>query len=191
MAAVLASHQQEPAAASAGGWFEDDAQTAAGPHPGRGAARARWLRSAAGSAAVRGAARYRMRVGEALGLRHEDWFAAQREVAVVPRINDNRARSKSGEPRTIPVSAELVRLYADYLHGEYGQLGSDYVFVNLWAAPHGRPLAYPAVYDLVRRLRRRTGLVFDPHWFRHSYATRLLVRRVASDATRGGFRRIA
>ncbi|GAA0442085.1 hypothetical protein [Streptomyces olivaceiscleroticus] len=29
-----------------------------------------------------------------------------------------------------PVSAELVRLYADYLHGEYGDLDSDYVFVN-------------------------------------------------------------
>jgi len=40
-------------------------------------------------------------------------------------------------PRTVPVSAELVRLYADYLHGEYGELDSDYVFVNLWGEPHG------------------------------------------------------
>ena len=115
-----------------------------------------------------------MRIGEALGLRHEDWFAAQREVAVVPRVNDNGARSKAGETRTIPVSAELVRLYADYVHGEYGDLDSDYVFVNLWGAPHGHPLSYPAVYDLVRRLRQRTGIEFDPHWHRHTYATRLL-----------------
>jgi len=28
--------------------------------------------------------------------------------------------------------------------------------------------------NLVRRLRRRTGLDFDPHWYRHTYATRLL-----------------
>jgi integrase/recombinase XerD len=34
--------------------------------------------------------------------------------------------------RAIPTSAGLVRLYADYLHGEYGDLDSDYVFVNLW-----------------------------------------------------------
>ena len=68
-----------------------------------------------------------MRIGEALGLRHEDWDVAACEVTVMARRNDNRARAKSAQPRTIPVSAELVRLYGDYLHGEYGDLraGSD------------------------------------------------------------------
>ncbi len=115
-----------------------------------------------------------MRVGEALGLRHEDWAAAERRVTVARRCNDNGARSKSVHTRTIPVSADLVRLYADYLHGEYGDLDSDYVFVNLWAEPRGHPLGYPAVYDLVKRLRQRTGVDFAPHCFRHTYATRLL-----------------
>jgi integrase/recombinase XerD len=101
-----------------------------------------------------------MRVGEALGLRHEDWAAAEREVAVVPRRNDNGARSKSAAARTVPVSAGLIRLYADYLHGEYGDCDSDYVFVNLWGEPRGHPLGYPAVYDLVRRLR----LSYRPAW---------------------------
>jgi site-specific recombinase XerD len=32
-----------------------------------------------------------MRIGEALGLRHEDWAVAERTVAVVPRENDNGA----------------------------------------------------------------------------------------------------
>jgi integrase len=76
----------------------------------------------------------------------------------------------------IPASAELMRLYADYLNREYGALDSDYVFVNLWADPLGHPLRYPAVYDLVGRLRRRTGVVFGPHHFRHTYATWLLRR---------------
>lgn len=56
-----------------------------------------------------------MRIGEALGLRHEDWAAAERTVAVTPRSNDNGARVMSGQPRTIPTSPRLVRLYADYL----------------------------------------------------------------------------
>ena len=99
-----------------------------------------------------------MRIGEALGLRHEDLEIAERQVRVVPRVNDNRARAKAGRPRTIPASAELMRLYADYLNREYGALDSDYVFVNLWGRPRGHPLTYPAVYDLVRRLRRRTGV---------------------------------
>ena len=115
-----------------------------------------------------------MRIGEALGLRHEDWAAAERTVTVMLRVNDNGARAKSVQPRSIPASAGLVRLYADYLHGEYGDLDSDYVFVNLWAGQRGRPLTYAAVYDLVGRLRRRTGIDFDPHWCRHTYATGLL-----------------
>jgi site-specific recombinase XerD len=115
-----------------------------------------------------------MRIGEALGLRHEDIAAAECELAVVPRVNDNGARCKSGRGRSIPVGVGLLRLYADYLHGEYGDLDSDYVFVNLWGNPVGQALSYPAVYDLVLRLRARTGIEFDPHWFRHTAATRML-----------------
>jgi integrase/recombinase XerD len=113
------------------------------------------------------------RAGEALGLRHEDIAAAEREISIVPRENANGARAKSGG-RTVPVGGGLIRLYADYLHEEYGGVGSDYVFVNIWAEPRGRAWSYPAVYDLVMRLRAKTGLDFDPHWFRHSAATRWL-----------------
>lgn len=115
-----------------------------------------------------------MRIGEALGLRHNDIAAAEREVTVRRRDNANGARAKSPTARTVPVSAGLIRLFADYLHTEYGDLDSDYVFVNLWGRPLGHRLTYTAVYDLVRRLRRRTGIDFDPHWLRHTTATRLL-----------------
>ena len=89
-----------------------------------------------------------VRVGEALGLRHEDIAIAEKTITVTARDNDNRARAKTGS-RTIPASPELMRLYADYLNREYGALDSDYVFVNLWSAPLGRPWSYSAVYDLV------------------------------------------
>ncbi|WP_241978915.1 tyrosine-type recombinase/integrase [Cryobacterium sp. Hh7] len=90
-------------------------------------------------------------------MRHEDLAVAEREVTVRRRVNTNGARSKSSRSLTIPVSAELIRLYADYLSGEYGDLDSDYIFVNLWGRPHGRAMTYAAVYDLIRRLRRDTG----------------------------------
>lgn len=125
-----------------------------------------------------------VRIGEALGLRHEDMGIAERTVTVTPRPNDNRARAKAGISRTIPASAELMRLYADYLTREYGSLDSDYVFVNLWSRPHGRPWTYAAVYDLVLRLRDRTGIVFGPHQYRHTYATWLLRRGAGMESVK-------
>ena len=77
------------------------------------------------------------------------------------------------------MGARVIRLYADYLHTEYGDLDSDYVFVNLWSGPTGHPLTYASVYDLVCRIRERTAISFGPHTFRHSYATELLRRGVA------------
>lgn len=115
-----------------------------------------------------------LRIGEALGLRHEDVDPAAGQVAVVSRLNANSARAKSGRARVVPVRAGVVRLYADYLNAEYGDLDSDYVFVNLFAEPRGQALSYAAVYDLVLRLRRLTDVDFDPHWMRHTAATRWL-----------------
>lgn len=111
------------------------------------------------------------RIGEVLGLRHADIAASEGELHITRRVNDNHARAKSATSRRVPIGPEVVRLYADYLHTEYGGLDSDYVFVNLWSSPYGHPLAYAAVYDLVRRLRRVVGFDFDPHWFRHTRAT--------------------
>jgi integrase/recombinase XerD len=113
------------------------------------------------------------RAGEALGLRHEDIAAAEQEIIIAARENANGARAKSGG-RTVPVGPELIRLYADYLHEEHGTACSDYVFINIWAEPKGHAWSYQVAYDLVLRLRARTGIVFDPHWWRHSAATRWL-----------------
>lgn len=121
-----------------------------------------------------------MRIGEALGLRHEDIDSAECIVMVRARQNANNARAKTGD-RDIPVQPGLVRMFADYLFDEYGTLDCDYVFVNLWSEPVGRPMTYQAVLDLVSRLRARTGFHFTPHQFRHTYATDLLRRNVPSE----------
>ena len=60
------------------------------------------------------------------------------------------------------------------MHTEYGDLDSDYVFVNLFAAPIGRPMRYDAVAKLVARLRAATGIEFSPHVLRHTRATELI-----------------
>jgi integrase len=83
-----------------------------------------------------------MRIGQALGLRHADFVSRRREVTIIPRNdNANGARAKTRTVTTVPVSTALVRLYSDYMHTEFGDLDCDYVFVNLWAEPVGRPLA--------------------------------------------------
>jgi integrase len=116
-----------------------------------------------------------MRVGQALGLRHADVISRACEIRVVPRgDNANGARAKTRAEHVVPVSAPLIRLYSDYLHTEYGELDSDYVFVNLFAEPVGRPMRYSAVEALVRRLRAATGIFFTPHMLRHSHATELI-----------------
>ncbi len=119
-----------------------------------------------------------LRIGEALGLRHEDIDARRGVVTVRQRRNANRARAKTWS-REVPADPGLIRLYSDYLHEEYGALDCDYVFVNLWGQPLGRPMSYAGVDRLTRRLRARTGIEFTPHQFRHSYATDLLRRGVA------------
>ena len=80
-----------------------------------------------------------MRIGQALGLRHADFVSRAKEVRIVPRAdNANGARAKLRSPAVIPVTAGLVRAYSDYMHAEYGDVDSDYVFVNLWAGPDRR-----------------------------------------------------
>jgi integrase/recombinase XerD len=121
-----------------------------------------------------------MRIGEALGLRHEDIDAAGTLIRIRVRRNSNGARVKGGQ-REIPVCPSLIRLYTDYLVEEYGELDCDYVFVNLWGGSIGTPWRYWNVTDLVARLRERSGVMFSAHAFRHTYATGLLRRGVPAE----------
>ena len=116
-----------------------------------------------------------MRVGQALGLRHGDFVSRGREIHIVPRAgNANGARAKLREAAVIPVSTPLVRLYSEYMHAEYGDIDSDYVFVNLFAGPVGQPLCYRTVHQLIGRIAARTGIAFTAHMLRHTHATELI-----------------
>lgn len=62
-----------------------------------------------------------LRIGETLGLRHEDMVTGKNnEIRVVPRFdNVNYLRAKSGVERTVHVSKELMQWYSAYLIDEY------------------------------------------------------------------------
>ena len=113
-----------------------------------------------------------MRVGQALGLRHEDVVSWERRIEIVPREGGrSRARSKGGARGSVPVPGELIRLWSDYMHEEYGEVDCDFVFVNLWGGEIGRPLSYLSVNEIVMRTRRQLGFHFTAHQLRHTFAT--------------------
>lgn len=118
-----------------------------------------------------------MRIGETLGLRHEDIHSqGVNEIHVIPREdNVNSSRVKSGVQRIIHVTKELLNLYSSYLIDEYPEdIDCDYVFVNCWDGEIGKPMDYKAVIGLFRRLSKKTGIKISPHLLRHTHATELI-----------------
>ncbi|GLV61165.1 transposase [Dictyobacter sp. S3.2.2.5] len=117
-----------------------------------------------------------MRVGQCLGLKHEDLNVEDGEIHIVPRDgNPNGARAKSRDTHTIPGLPDLMSLYTDYLIDDLGALEADalpdFLFVNLFAGEIGHPMTYASVMSLVKKLIQRTGIRFTPHMFRHTRAT--------------------
>jgi integrase/recombinase XerD len=117
-----------------------------------------------------------MRIGQALGLRHEDIRSWDNEIDIVPRKdNVNGARAKTRYPFTIHVRQSLMALYSQYLTDEYPfDVDCDYVFVTLKGPVPGTPLKRDNIADLFRRLGTATHIDFHPHMLRHTHATELL-----------------
>lgn len=123
-----------------------------------------------------------LRIGQALGLRHADLRTWELSLVVKPRDdNANGARAKTRQEHVIAITAELVELHGAYMFDEYGDLDSDYVFVNLWAGRRGQAMTYATVNALFARLERRTGIKVRPHMLRHTHATELLRFGVRTD----------
>lgn len=117
-----------------------------------------------------------MRIGQALGLRHEDVRSWDNEIQITPRNdNANGARAKAKDLNVIHVSKELMSLYSEYITTEYPEnIDSDYLFVNIWEGRVGYPLTYSTVQALFNRLSSNTGIKVTPHYFRHTHATDLI-----------------
>lgn len=116
-----------------------------------------------------------LRIGQALGLRHADVRTWDERLVIRPRDdNANGARAKTHAEHEIQVTPELVELHSAYMFGEYGDLDSDYLFVNLWGGRRGQAMSYDNVISLFRALERRTAVRARPHMLRHTHATELL-----------------
>lgn len=116
-----------------------------------------------------------MRIGQLLGIRHQDIRSWDNEIYLVPRNHNlNDARSKSNHTNILPVSPSLMKLYTHYVLSELEDIDSDYVFVCLKGKKRSQPLRYTAIQDLFVRLSKTVGQKVTPHMMRHTHATELI-----------------
>lgn len=119
-----------------------------------------------------------LRIGQALGLRHEDLDIAARDVVIERREdNVNGALSKTRETYRVRMPRRFFDFYSRYLLDELisGDIEDDMLFVNLSrGAAYGRPMSFPNAYQQVLAIGRRSGVGHtNPHLLRHTHATYL------------------
>ena len=113
------------------------------------------------------------RIGELLGVRiGQDIDVRRHTIRVVYREdNQNRVRAKNAEGRRALISNETYNVLLAYLC-EYRDLiiKSGFLFVSLEGKTAGMGLTVSAVYSILKRLEKRTGIKATPHMLRHYFA---------------------
>ena len=112
-----------------------------------------------------------MRAGELVGLNIEDLFLDERELRVF---------GKGRRERMLPISDALAQAIGEWL--AVHPVGKGALFVSM--QNHHRRLSYDSVYKIVKAVMARAGLgnrKFSCHKLRHTFATRLINRKVSID----------
>lgn len=113
------------------------------------------------------------RIGELLGVNYtKDIDYEKRLIRVYFREdNENGARAKNAEYRSALVSTDTFEILHYYL-SEYRELlkDTDYLFISIAGDSAGRPLNVNAVYAMLSRLEKKTGVEATPHMLRHYFA---------------------
>jgi len=113
------------------------------------------------------------RIGELLGVRlSSDIDIGRRQIRVIFREdNENSARAKNASQRRALISKETCRVLLCYLSMYRNVLmKSGYLFAALSGKNAGKPLKTDAVYAMLKRLERKTGIDATPHMLRHYFA---------------------
>lgn len=97
-------------------------------------------------------------------------------VHVARRQNENGAWSKSKKTWAMPVDFLVVQAFDQYALERYEQLPaceSDFLLVNLFRPPYGKPVTTDAIGELCESLSRRAGLgrMITPRMCRHAMAS--------------------
>lgn len=110
-----------------------------------------------------------IRIDEALNLAFEHFDIASGSVHI------SKSKTSAGEGRTVYVTSDTMNVFQDYIYELVDDnIDSNYVFVTLKGPNIGRKLKYMTVYAMINTIKKKTGIYFSPHMFRHTFATELL-----------------
>lgn len=109
-----------------------------------------------------------LRVGEAVCLWLEDININECSIRV------RKSKTRAGVGRKVYVSKETINLLQSYIL-EYHtyDIDTNFLFYNFRGINKGKPFSLQGIYSLVKHLRKKTGIYFNPHMFRHTFATEL------------------
>ena len=114
-----------------------------------------------------------LRIGELLGIHFAADIDFERHAVRVcyREDNTNGARAKNQEQRSLLMSDETFRILLCYI-SEYHNLllNSKYLFIIVSGRNAGEALQANAVYALMKRLEKKTGIKASPHMFRRYFA---------------------
>lgn len=85
--------------------------------------------------------------------------------------NENDARAKNAEYRKARISDDSFDFLMYYL-AEYRKLlqNQNYLFINIAGKTAGQPLKVDSVYDMLKRMEKKTGIDLTPHMLRRYFA---------------------
>jgi len=118
-----------------------------------------------------------MRIGEILALRWKDIDFESNTINVNGSINVEyeRAATKNGKTRTIPMSYEL----RDRLHNLMSP-AAKMTELYIFARDDGKPYSVYAVSDALKKVAKNLGITEHLHWhkFRHTFASNIAMAGV-------------